>query len=421
MRLWKKPLMLSRPRFKNSYCVKAVGEQQVFLLNEHDYIVLEGRACNLLAPLLDGRRTVEEILAELDGEVALAEAIYTLRSLEEKGYVVEAEDGLPEDRAAFWEYLDLDGGAAALRLSEVRVSIRTVGDVDGALLAGALQGMGIEVDEAGEYEVVVAGDYLEEELGEINERALSSGRPWMLIKPVGMVIWIGPIFRPGETGCWACLAQRLRANRQVEGYIQRHMEIAQPLRTSRAALPATLGVAAGMAAVEVAKWLGGGVSEDLEGQIVTLDLLTLQMAKHALVKRPQCPSCGEERYRGEREPRPVELCSQKKRFTVEGGHRAVSPQETFGRYKHHISPITGVVSSIISKEDASHGYTHSYSSGHYFPMETDNMLDLRTNLRSRSGGKGITDIEAKVGALCEAIERYSGVFSGDEFTIHGSF
>nr|NIS83187.1 adenylate cyclase [Anaerolineales bacterium] len=111
----------------------------------------------------------------------------------------------------------------------------------------------------------------------------------------------------------------------------------------------------------------------------------------------------------------------KKRFTAEGGHRAASPQETFERYKHHISPITGVVSSILSKEDASHGYTHSYASGHYFPMETHRMLDLRTNLRSRSGGKGLTDIEAKVGALCEAIERYSGVFSGDEPTIQGSY
>ncbi|NIS79939.1 MAG: adenylate cyclase, partial [Anaerolineales bacterium] len=111
--------------------MKAVGDQQVFLLNEHDYIVLEGRACNLLTPLLDGQRTVDEILVQLDGEVPLAEAIYALRSLEEKGYIVEADDGLAEDCAAFWNYLDLDAGAAVQRMSEARVSIQTVGDVDG--------------------------------------------------------------------------------------------------------------------------------------------------------------------------------------------------------------------------------------------------------------------------------------------------
>jgi ribosomal protein S12 methylthiotransferase accessory factor len=39
---------------------------------------------------------------------------------------------------------------------------------------------------------------------------------------------------------------------------------------------------------------------------------------------------------------------------------------------------------------------------------------LVKNLRGRSGGKGRTDIQAKVSAICEAIERYVGVFRGDE-------
>lgn len=32
--------------------------------------------------------------------------------------------------------------------------------------------------------------------------------------------WSGPLFIPGETGCWECLAQRLKNNRNVEEYIR---------------------------------------------------------------------------------------------------------------------------------------------------------------------------------------------------------
>ena len=38
---------------------------------------------------------------------------------------------------------------------------------------------------------------------------------------------------------------------------------------------------------------------------------------------------------------------------------------------------------------------------------------LRGGLRSLSGGKGVTAVEAQVSALCEAVERYSGTRQGE--------
>jgi thiazole/oxazole-forming peptide maturase SagD family component len=67
---------------------------------------------------------------------------------------------------------------------------------------------------------VLTDDYLREDLGEINRRALAEGRPWLLVKPVGLELWIGPIFVPGATGCWACLAHRLKGHRKAEAYVQ---------------------------------------------------------------------------------------------------------------------------------------------------------------------------------------------------------
>jgi ribosomal protein S12 methylthiotransferase accessory factor len=42
------------------------------------------------------------------------------------------------------------------------------------------------------------------------------------------------------------------------------------------------------------------------------------------------------------------------------------------------------------------------------------MAQLRSDLRSLSAGKGTSDVQARASALCEGLERYSGVFRGDE-------
>jgi ribosomal protein S12 methylthiotransferase accessory factor len=93
-------------------------------------------------------------------------------------------------------------------------------------------------------------------------------------------------------------------------------------------------------------------------------------------------------------------------------------------YRHLISPVTGVVkeirrvprgpeflNSFVAGSNAAaseHGASHSLRS-------------LRAGLRSANGGKGTTALNAEVSALCEALERHSGQFHGDERRIPGSF
>jgi ribosomal protein S12 methylthiotransferase accessory factor len=51
----------------------------------------------------------------------------------------------------------------------------------------------------------------------------------------------------------------------------------------------------------------------------------------------------------------------------------------------------------------------------------DEVETLRQNITGRSAGKGKTDIQSRASAFCEAIERYSGVFQGDEIRQMGSY
>jgi oxazoline/thiazoline synthase len=90
------------------------------------------------------------------------------------------------------------------------------------------------------------------------------------------------------------------------------------------------------------------------------------------------------------------------------------PEETYRRYEQHISPISGAVSMLTNIRADSRGMIYSYNASHNFAMISDDMNVLRRNLRSRSGGKGMTEIQARVSALSEAIERYSGVYRGED-------
>ncbi len=413
--------MIKKPRIRPSYGVYVVAPEHVFLVSERQYFFLEGEVNVLLVPLLDGQHTVDEILTEVGNKVPFQKVVYALHILEQEGHIIEADDSLPSEMACFWDCMDVDIREAVRNMQEAQVSVQTLGDTNSTALIEALKAIGISAGTGEGFQIVLTDDYLESHLESINKEALAKGRPWMLVKPVGIILWLGPIFYPGVTGCWACMAHRIEVNRQVERYVLERAESKSTMKTSRVKLPTTLQLASNLAAVEVAKWVVTGKNQHLEGKLLTLDLLSLEVQEHVLVKRPQCPVCGDAQYLKPTEPIQMKLQSRKKRYTSDSGHWTMLPEETYNRHKHHISPITGIVSWFKSLEMSDHGLTHNYNTGHHFPIMTDSVLDLQANMRFRSGGKGTTEVQAKVSALGEAIERYSGIFWGDEYTIKSSF
>jgi oxazoline/thiazoline synthase len=412
--------MITRPIFKPSFHVEPLGEEGIILLNETAQVLLRGRLYCALAPLLDGRRVADELIDLLADEATPAQVYYALMRLEQQGYLAEADGATPPRRAAFWSALGAEVAAADQRVGAAKMGVTAFGAVDRAAGAAALAELGLRLGEDADYWLVLADDYLQEGLAAFNARALEAGTPWLLCKPVGMVLWVGPFFRRGATGCWACLAQRLAANREVEGFLQRRKDTKKPLPTSRAALPSTVRTALDMAATELARWLGGG-STPLEGIVLTVDLASLETQKHTLVRRPQCPHCGDPAYREARRPAPIVLESRTKRFTADGGHRAATPEETLRRYGHHVSPITGAVSMLQRSSDDGDDLLNCYVAGHNFALSYGSLHSLRRGLRSKSGGKGMTDPQARASGLCEAIERYSGLLQGHEVRRRASY
>ncbi len=412
--------MIKKPQLKNSFRFEQVDSEGIFLLSEKGTTFLSNPLFQKLIPLIDGKLTEEEIVDQLRKELPEAYIFYALMELEQKGFIIENERVLDPNFALFCESLSVDAKDARKQLQSTRVALSALGALSCKNLSDSLRRSHIQVADGGEIEVVLTDDYLRGELEAINRANLEKSRPWMLVKPVGTLLWIGPIFHPGKTGCWECLAQRLRNNRPSEGFIQRRRDSIFPLTPPLVDLPATEETALAMATNEILKWILQGENKRLEGVIATYDTLSLAIQNHVLVKRPQCSHCGYLKSQRDR-PLPVMLGSRQKRFTSDGGHRCIPPEETLKRYQHHISPLSGVVRSLEKLPYDCNGLAHIYTAKHHWACMFDDLDNLQKNVGGRSSGKGRTEAQGKASGFCEAIERYSGIFQGDEVTIKRSY
>jgi ribosomal protein S12 methylthiotransferase accessory factor len=413
--------MLSQPRLRTCFEVVSLPPRQLFLLDERRQVILEGAIYVRLAPLLDGRRSLADVADAVSADFALHEVLLALGHLENQDCLVEGPARLTEPEAAWFDSFTREPKRVE-RTEAARISVRALGALSPEPMLEALAASGLEVDAAGDLEVILTDDYLRAELEDVNRHALERRRPFMLVKPVGMRAWIGPVFVPGATGCWRCLAQRLRANRQMEKDILLRTAGTWPLMRTHPALPTTVQLAVELAVTELRRWLLLPGPSSLEGRLLTFDLLKHETREHVLIRRPQCLACGDPADRRPRSPPPIVLKTCKKLFGADGGHRALPPAETFERYKHHISPITGAVSELrpaVGRYDAA--LTPSYVAGHSFSVGVESVVFLKESLGGVSGGKGSSAIQAKVGGLCEAIERYSGIYWGEEYTRRGTY
>jgi len=401
--------MLNRPRFRPHFHVEVVPGEGVVLLSDTRHSLLRGRLYELVIPWLDGRTTAE-VCAQLRAEASPAEVYHALTQLERKDYLCEEEPALPAGQAALWSSQHVAPATAVQRLLQRPVVVAAFG-VEAGPFRGLLQSLHVRLADEGPPDVVLTDSVWRSEVQDCNAAALREGRPWLLVKPVGRQVWVGPLFRPGTTGCWECLAQRLRANFPVAAYLQGRNGHAGTIAQNRTATPATLQVALGLAANAVASWVVRGEVPELDGKLQTLDLPTWRLQAHTLIRLPFCPACGS----GERRCfQPPVLTPHKKTYTSDGGHRVVSPEETLARNGYHVSPITGAVPLLERAAPANDGVLHVYVAGNNSARPSRTLGQLRCDLRTMNAGKGTSDVQARASALCEGLERYSGVFRGDE-------
>lgn len=387
-----------------------LDSERVFLLGGKEPMMLRGRSYPLIVPLLNGRRSNAQILSELSGRAPAPELLLALINLERQGCAVEALP-CPLDPAvgAFWEAQGLHASLVAERLLATPIQVHGLSGIETAPLQRALCSAGLRVQGSASFHLVAVPDYLDPAVEAFSRKALEERLHWMPIKPSGPSLWFGPVFHPGGQPCWSCLAERLRLNRPVDVFLE-HRGISMQNRMFPET-EASFQAGAQLAALAIARRVADASLDRLQ-ELLTIDLLHPQEERHYVPAYPQCPSCGDPALIAAQAQTPVLLQPRPKRFTLDGGHRMVSPEETFARFSREISPLTGIVSSMGPVPERDHPLRPVYGSAYRIrPVHAEPSFE---DFHKVAMGKGRTREQARASALCEAIERHSLGFRGDE-------
>ncbi|MEU7480432.1 TOMM precursor leader peptide-binding protein [Lentzea sp. NPDC042327] len=410
--------------FKRHLQPQIVRGEAVYLIGESGVTAVAGTHVETLAHLLDGTRDLAGLLRDVPAELTADKVARMLERLTAAGLISRrgGQDGSAGTEAAlaYWDAAGLDPCDAVAATTTSLVSVVAVGDIDHEPLERALQRNGLAITPGGgDLTVVVCADYLAPELREIDAAHRAAGIPWLLVKPVGAQVCVGPFFTPGDGPCWRCLAVRLSANRKAEAHIRARCGQTGPAPRPAIGLPSLVHMALETAAVEATKWLAG-LRPPEQRSIWSYDSLTMKVTQHEVRARPQCQGCGDPGIVARRTFEPVELFSRVKRSCDGGGHRSSSPQEVLDTYRHLVGPVTGIIKEIRRNETGP-AFFNSYQSGTNIAAAGEGLEGLRSALRADSGGKGVTPLDAEVGALCEAVERRSGAYFGEEAAVRGSY
>ena len=408
-------------QFAPNFTVYALSSDVLCLYSEDRKFLLHGTLYVAIGALIaeneKSSRDIESVLEQYFPSEQIHEA---LKRLLDRRYVVPKLKSTTGAVAAYWASLGVPPDDAEKNLELYRIRVHAI-DVQGETeLSAALSELGARVvKRSPNLTVTLVSDYLEEPLAELNQRHLSDGTPWIIAQPSGIFPLVGPIFTPGKGACWVCLADRMKRNREIRGMLARSE--AKLLAVSPLVQHTVGQSGVHLAAMEITKAIATGFRTDLNNHILSLDLTGSATVKHYVAARPQCRACGSEEFRDSgRAPVPVELKSGGRPVMTSGGYRTMSSHATVARYRKHISPLTGVVSRL-ERIETDLPLNTSYFAKHNFSAPSKTVHELRGALEGSSFGKGSTAEQGQASALMEAIERYSGVFQGDEIRVKKRF
>jgi oxazoline/thiazoline synthase len=409
------------PQFAPNFTVYVLPPDAVCLYSEDRKFFLHGELyCALASAIGEGGRSFRQLVRELGRDFPSDKIHEALKRLLDRRYILAETPSSAGAAAAYWASLGLPLETAETNLRNCRVRIQSV-DVEGATeLGAALAALGVRVvKRSPDLTVTLVSDYLEGRMAALNRKHLADQTPWLPVQPSGIFPLVGPLFSPRNTACWTCLFDRMIRNREVKGLLDRVP--ARPVAVSPLARNTFGQSAIQLAAVEIAKAIATDFRTDLRDHIISLDLLGSTIAKHYVAARPQCPSCGREELRDPgRRPAPVELAAGAKLVMTSGGYRTVSSRATVARFRKHVSPLTGVVSRL-ERIEADLPLNTNFYAAHNFSAPARTLNELRAGLSGGSFGKGSTAEQGEASALMEAIERYSGIFQGDEIRVTRRF
>lgn len=283
--------------------------------------------------------------------------------------------------------------------------------------------------------LVLVDDYFDPRLAAINQSFRERNAPWLLLKLTGEQAQVGPFFSGSEHGaCWQCLHQRMRANSALR-WLQ-YAEVISGKEHTSALLdhaPPIIAIPVLYDAQRIERHSQSALAliekmlaENIENQFYEINLQIAQPTAgptaHPVIKRPQCPCCGDADFIKNQNRQPVLLNPRAKLLGKDGGVRGIAPEQTCRSLQALISPVSGLLSHFHTLSSSDENANKIYRSGFF---QCPRRLDALTHQLSNTTfhyvtmGKGISVAQSQASALSEGIERLAAQYQGDELFICG--
>jgi ribosomal protein S12 methylthiotransferase accessory factor len=407
---------LKFPRIKANLQLECISSSELFVRDEDGARHLfQGAVFVHLCGCLQESLSHEEILKRTFDQFSPEEVYYALYQLKRQGIICEEEKSahIPPEWFSLLETFSLTAIEATKKLQNCPIGFEAVNAEDLSDALRFFEKYPFMREAQPKLKIVIADHYRRKELFEWSRRAKEENAAWLLLKVSGPKGWLGPLFAPDKPPCYECLKAALDRNQLEMIWAEKKLGRDQPLPEKAHSIPFIRDTLFARAAFEAFRWILAPKHSKLEGNLATLDF-TEEMQFHRVIPQSSC-SCARFGASSQtaiaKDHQPIQ--------SFDGGYRTIDPELTWEKYKHLISPITGYIQKVELSSDQ---YGSFVFIAEHNPIKNFSEELLKAGkYRNCSSGKGRAPSQARTGALCEALERISGVYQGKEQVLRASY
>jgi len=255
---------------------------------------------------------------------------------------------------------------------------------------------------------VVVDDALDPRLASLDRRFRAARRPWLLMRLAGEHPTVGPLFNASDAACWSCLAFRMLWNQPVRRWYHRvhpgrlvPIPVAWRPRVVEHGLPRFTAAARHIIEARI----GDAMTELLWARPDSLG--------HPVIRRPQCPVCGDPELYTRQAQAPIALSPAPRTWDEDGGFRTRPLEQTSRVLDGIISPVSGLVAGVVCHSKPGPDVNRIFRA--WFGKTTFQASLPRTDqLFQTTMGKGMSAAQSRVSAISESLERLASSYHGDE-------
>ncbi|MEM0967187.1 MAG: TOMM precursor leader peptide-binding protein [Verrucomicrobiota bacterium] len=398
--------MITVPKFSPYWQLIRCGEE-VLIVAEH----LDRRVDdNLIAAVLlqiDGVQSSNQIAATLAPKISADKTFYVLIQLGKEGIIIERDDKRLDASSSHPGFVEKHCDATE---KEFLSRIITVEGETDSLVDQLKEFLATQTDEEREVFdktlLYSTRDFISSQTQAAAADAWNRGVSFLPVKFYGREPMVGPLFIPGETGCFECLRYRLRLNQRLKFMVSLEFDV--PFIAERASA-AWRQVVDRIRSHQSSQSSAHTVLQWSEADEVWIS--------HPVIDRPDCPICGDKDYWKD-SPGVVTITGETLDYDAASfGHRVISAKETLKHFSKHDSPLTGTFAYYPGRYGVPEYFGHfGYLTVATPPAPRDEQ-NTGFSQSMAAGGKGATRENALASGFGEAVERFC-IINDDARPLH---